>query len=80
MTPAHQSRNEDFEEQKASGFRDFMSNPLTSVVISTIPAGDNRDSLVQLLRAAFNTGFTSGQASIMLDLMKELLVKKDDPR
>lgn len=80
MTPTHQRRHENFEEQKASGFQDFMSHPLTSIVISTIPAGDNRDSLVQLLRAAFNTGFTSGQASIMLDLMKELIGKKDDPR
>lgn len=80
MTPANQRRHENFEEQKASGFQDFISHPLTSVVISTIPAADNRDSLVQLLRAAFNTGFTSGQASIMLDFMKEFMVRKDDPR
>jgi hypothetical protein len=53
---------------KKRGFEDFMSNPLTCMVVSTIPAGENKDGLEQLLKAAYESGYSAGMAETIIEL------------
>lgn len=62
---------------KKTGFDEWMKNPMTRALLSTIPALENKETLQALLQACFDSGYGSGVASVILDIIENTFKKKD---
>lgn len=56
---------EELKKKEEETFRDWLSSPLTKIVLSTMPPTEN-DVLIELLRAAFQHGSNCGRSSGLL--------------
>lgn len=73
---------EDIEQKSKQAeeraFSEWMSRPETRFIVSTIPAGEHKESLSVLLRSAFSAGHGAGGASVGIMLMEHALTKLGD--
>lgn len=62
-------------DAKNQGFRKWMQEPMTRALMSTVPACEN---LEVLLQAAFESGFGSGSGATAVSFLEHML--KGPPR
>lgn len=62
-------------KDKKNGFDDWMRNPMTKALISTIPPSEH---LEVLLKACFEQGYGVGVASIMMDIVHQVMKRPKD--
>jgi hypothetical protein len=68
------------EQRLNSSFEKWLSQPMTRMGISMIPAGDRDDALRFLLRSAFDAGADTGAGNVageMASAILESMMKKD---
>ena len=79
----HLTKEQFLQREKAASeeqFQEFMSNPTIRLLISMIPATENRDVLHTLLKETFSQAFSRGSlffAITAMDGVIESLLKKD---
>lgn len=64
------------EAARDAAWQGFMAQPMTRLAMSLVPAGDHRDALPLVLRAAFDAGFYSGEAAFGLEVLTKFLDRK----
>jgi hypothetical protein len=68
------------EAKKNQTFEAWMSEPMTRMALSMIPAGEHPDTLRVLLRTAFDRGFAVGVGEILTDVLGKILRRKEGER
>lgn len=57
------------DRDKKLGFSEWMKNPMTKALISTLAPSEHLEALLQ---ACFEQGYNSGVASIMTDIISQM--------
>lgn len=63
-------------DAQKSGFESWMNSETTRFMVSLIPAGDNKDTLITLLRATYSAGFGCGTAAFAVDMLSRYMDRK----
>lgn len=61
------------ESRRLEALDSFFDNPATKLMLSIIPPGDNPDALRTLIESAFNAGYASGQACVLIGMLEEVI-------
>lgn len=62
-------RGEDFKQR---GYREFLEKPATKLLISMIPATENKEVLQTLLTECWNGGFVVGAGFVALSMAESM--------
>lgn len=57
------------DDAQKSGFETWMNSETTRFMVSLIPAMDNKDALITLLRSAYASGFSCGSTAFAVDML-----------
>jgi hypothetical protein len=66
------------ERRMNEGFANWFAKPETRLILSSVPSGG--EALEVLLRSAYNAGFGSGGADIMISVMESMAKNNREPR
>lgn len=69
-------RTRKLKEMEERGFSEWLTQPTSRLLISTIPAGEHQETLMTILRSAFDAGKNIGSAGIALLLLEGMLDKR----
>ncbi len=69
---------EQSERQSNEVFGAWLNRPETRLIMSQIPAGDNKETLSVLLRSAFDAGVGCGFGQFAGHLLESMIKKKGD--
>lgn len=73
MLMTEQARKAKTEQSHNAAFDKWLSNPMTRMGVSMIPAGDKDDALRLLLRSAFDAGTEAGSGSTAGEFLNVIL-------
>jgi hypothetical protein len=71
-------QREQSERRGNEAFLAWLSRPEIRLIMSAIPAGDNKETLPVLLRSAFDAGVGCGTGYAVADLLEQMLKKGGD--